>query len=111
MSSDYMSTDDSLNEDGSVNASGARSEDSLGADEPDPAAHLRTSDDVPAADAAIVGRPDLQPDSQGDVPLAAELGEDGQGDLAEGDEHLHSGDAPDDLRVSGPSGEVHEERP
>ncbi|MEV7632210.1 hypothetical protein AB0N64_07370 [Microbacterium sp. NPDC089318] len=67
-------------------------------------------DEIPAADANIAGRPDLQPDSQGDVPLDAELGEDGQGDLAEGDEQQHSGDAPDDLRTAGPSGEVHEEQ-
>lgn len=64
--------------------------------------------EVPATDAAVAGRPDLQPDSQGEVPLDAELGEDGQGDLAEGDEQLHSGDAPTDLRTEAPSGEVHE---
>ncbi|MEE2815656.1 hypothetical protein [Microbacterium sp. nov. GSS16] len=64
--------------------------------------------EVPAADAAVAGRPDLQPDSQGDDPLDAELGEDGQGDLAEGDEQLHSGDAPTDLRTEAPSGDVHE---
>ncbi|WP_313356650.1 hypothetical protein [Microbacterium sp.] len=66
--------------------------------------------EVPPADAAVVGRPDLQPDSQGDEPLDAELGDDGQGDLAEGDEQLHSGDAPTDLRTEAPSGEVHEKR-
>ena len=73
---------------------------------------LNSEDDstteVPAADAAVAGRPDLQPDSQGDDPLDAELGEDGQGDLAEGDEQLHSGDAPTGLRTEAPSGDVHE---
>ncbi|MFC7788821.1 hypothetical protein ACU045_07530 [Microbacterium sp. MAHUQ-60] len=65
-----------------------------------------SAEDVPQPDAAIVGRPDLQPDTQDDVPLTAELGEDGQGDLdAEG---LHSGDAPDDLRTDAPSGPVEE---
>ncbi|MFD5226409.1 hypothetical protein ACFWHT_12375 [Microbacterium sp. NPDC058342] len=63
---------------------------------------------TPEMDAAIAGRPDLQPDTQGDVPLDAELGEDGQGDLAEGDERQHSGDAPDDLRTEAPSGPVEE---
>ncbi|MGX1792748.1 hypothetical protein ACWIDW_07355 [Microbacterium sp. NPDC055312] len=69
----------------------------------------RETTEVPPADAAVVGRPDLQPDSQGDEPLDAELGEDGQGDLAENDEQLHSGHAPTDLRTEAPSGEVHEE--
>lgn len=42
-----------------------------------------------------------QPETQGDEPLEAEIGEDGQGDLAPEDEgSQHSGDAPDDLRVS-----------
>lgn len=68
-------------------------------------------EDVPEEDAAIVGRPDLQPDTQEDVPLDAELGEDGQGDLAEGDaRQQHSGDAPGDLRTEAPSGEVQEGR-
>ncbi|MFD5213275.1 hypothetical protein [Microbacterium sp. NPDC058345] len=68
-------------------------------------------EDVPEQDSAIAGRPDLQPDTQEDVPLDAELGEDGQGDLAEGDGRTqHSGDAPDDLRTEAPSGDVHEER-
>lgn len=41
----------------------------------------------------------LQPETQGDEPLEAELGEDGQGDLAPEDEgSQHSGDAPTDLR-------------
>lgn len=65
--------------------------------------------EIPTADAAVTGRPELQPDTQGDEPLDAELGDDGQGDLAEGDEQLHSGDAPTDLRTEAPSGEVHEE--
>lgn len=40
-----------------------------------------------------------QPETQGDDPLDAELGEDGQGDLAPEDEGgQHSGDAPADLR-------------
>ncbi|MDQ0615434.1 hypothetical protein QF046_003075 [Microbacterium sp. W4I4] len=65
--------------------------------------------DTPEPDAAVVGRPDLQPDSQGDAPLDAELGEDGQGDLAEGDGAQHSGDAPDDLRSDGASGPVLED--
>jgi len=65
--------------------------------------------DTPEPDADIVGRPDLQPDTQGDLPVDAELGEDGQGDLAEGDEGAHTGDAPDDLRSEAASGPVHEE--
>ncbi|GAA2885765.1 hypothetical protein [Microbacterium esteraromaticum] len=98
MSNEYMSTGDST-------------EDSMNTENPDPAEHLRTHrhDEVPAADAAVAGRPDLQPDSQGDAPLDAELGEDGQGDLAEGDGSQHSGDAPGDLRTQAPSGEVHEQ--
>lgn len=67
-------------------------------------------DEIPTEDASIAGRPDLQPDSQGDEPLDAELGEDGQGDLAEGDVQQHSGDAPDDLRTAGSSGAVREGR-
>ncbi|MFS0894835.1 hypothetical protein [Microbacterium sp. 179-I 3D3 NHS] len=40
-----------------------------------------------------------QPESQGDEPLDAELGDDGQGDLAPEDAAgQHSGDAPVDLR-------------
>ena len=40
-----------------------------------------------------------QPETQGDDPVEAELGEDGQGDLAPEDEGSgHSGDAPTDLR-------------
>lgn len=40
-----------------------------------------------------------QPETQEDEPLEAELGENGQGDLAEGDEGGHDGsDAPRDLR-------------
>lgn len=40
-----------------------------------------------------------QPDTQGDNPIDAEIGEDGQGDLAPEDEgSQHSGDAPTDLR-------------
>lgn len=42
-----------------------------------------------------------QPETQGDEPLEAELGEDGQGDLAPEDEGSgHSGDAPNDLRTA-----------
>ncbi|PVE97944.1 hypothetical protein [Microbacterium sp. TPD7012] len=42
-----------------------------------------------------------QPETQGDEPLEAELGEDGQGDLAREDEGTpHSGDAPTDLRTA-----------
>lgn len=68
-------------------------------------------EDMPDQDSAIVGRPGLQPDTQDDVPLEAELGEDGQGDLAEGDSgRQHSGDAPEDLRTEAPSGDVHEGR-
>ncbi|MBT2484111.1 MULTISPECIES: hypothetical protein [unclassified Microbacterium] len=41
----------------------------------------------------------LQPETQGDEPLEAELGEDGEGDLAPEDQGTgHSGDAPTDLR-------------
>ncbi len=40
-----------------------------------------------------------QPETQGDDPIDAELGDDGQGDLAPEDEGpQHSGDAPTDLR-------------
>ncbi|QNA91270.1 MULTISPECIES: hypothetical protein [unclassified Microbacterium] len=40
-----------------------------------------------------------QPETQGDDPVEAELGEDGQGDIAPEDEGGgHSGDAPTDLR-------------
>jgi hypothetical protein len=62
---------------------------------------MNAADDMPDPDAAIAGRPDLQPDTQGDLPLDAELGEDGQGDLD--DEGVHSGDGPDDLRTSAPT--------
>lgn len=65
--------------------------------------------DTPEPDSLITGRPDLQPDTQEDVPLDAALGEDGQGDLGEGDgREQHSGDAPDDLRTDAPSGPVQE---
>lgn len=67
---------------------------------------MNSAEDVPQPDAAVIGRPDLQPDTQDDVPLTAELGEDGQGDLDK--EGLHSGDAPDDLRTDAPSGAVEE---
>jgi len=67
-------------------------------------------EDVPQQDATVIGRPDLEPDTQEDVPLDAEIGDDGQGDLGEGDgRRQHSGDGPDDLRTDAPSGEVHEE--
>lgn len=65
-------------------------------------------DDIPLADTAAVRRPDVQPDTQGEPLLEAELGEQGQGDLGEGDDHPHSGDAPEDLRSEGPVGAVHE---
>lgn len=39
-----------------------------------------------------------QPETQGDEPLEAELGDDGQGDLAPGDDDPGSGDVPGDLR-------------
>ncbi|GAA2939033.1 hypothetical protein GCM10010458_24560 [Microbacterium luteolum] len=53
-------------------------------------------------DGAFVFPTDVeQPETQGDEPLEAELGEDGQGDLAAEDEGgPHSGDAPTDLRTS-----------
>ena len=42
-----------------------------------------------------------QPETQGEEPLEAELGEDGEGDLAPGDvTSTASGDAPTDLRDS-----------
>lgn len=42
-----------------------------------------------------------QPESQGEEPLEADLGEDGQGDLApDAGSDAVSGDAPDDLRES-----------
>ena len=98
MSTDDMSTGDA-----------PEAVDSTNTEHPDPAEHLRTRDEeVPAADSAIAGRPDLQPDSQGDEPLDAELGDAGQGDLAEGDVATHSGDAPQDLRTDAPSGDVNE---
>ncbi|GAA1154177.1 hypothetical protein MOX01_02390 [Microbacterium oxydans] len=40
-----------------------------------------------------------QPETQGEDPIEAELGEEGQGDLTPEDEGAgHSGDAPTDLR-------------
>lgn len=42
----------------------------------------------------------VQPDTQGEDPLAAELGENGQGDVLPEDGATGSGDGPDDLRVS-----------
>lgn len=45
----------------------------------DPAQIPADGDDIPAADLATDFE---QPDTQGTEPLAAELGEDGQGDLA-----------------------------
>jgi len=69
---------------------------------------MNAADDVPGPDAAIAGRPDLQPDTQGDPPLEAELGEDGQGDLD--GEDGHSGDGPEDLRSSAPAGPVEDRR-
>ncbi|MGB3374556.1 MAG: hypothetical protein WBA87_05395 [Microbacterium sp.] len=70
---------------------------------------MDSAGDMPEPDAAVVGRPDLQPDTQGDLPLESDLGEDGQGDL-DGEER-HSGNAPGDLRsdaASGPVGEQNE---
>lgn len=58
--------------------------------------------EMPEVDATVVGRDALQPETQGDEPVDAELGEDGQGDMAEGDGPQHSGDAPDDLRTEPP---------
>ena len=43
---------------------------------------------------------ELQPDTQGEDPLDAELGPDGEGDILPEDEPEPSGDGPDDLRVS-----------
>jgi hypothetical protein len=45
-----------------------------------------------------------QPDTQGDAPLDAELGEDGQGDLAPEDQpDAFAGDSgPEDLRTEAP---------
>ena len=58
------------------------------------AAEQDSSDGVFPADVA-------QPETQGDDPLEAELGDDGQGDLAPEDEGAqHSGDAPTDLRTA-----------
>lgn len=66
MSSEYMSTGDES----------ASTEDSMNTEHPDPAEHLRThQDEIPAEDAALASRPDLQPDSQGGTPLDAELGD------------------------------------
>ena len=45
----------------------------------DPAEIPRDDDEIPAAD---LPSEEAQPETQGDDPLAAELGEDGQGDLA-----------------------------
>ncbi len=58
--------------------------------------------EVPEVDATVVGKDGLQPETQGDEPLDAELGDEGQGDLGEGDGRQHSGDAPDDLRTEPP---------
>jgi len=48
--------------------------------------------------------PEEQPDTQGDSPLEAELGEDGQGDLAPEDEPdaFAGGSEPNDLRTEAP---------
>lgn len=56
------------------------------------------STDIPASD-ALVGDAE-QPDSQGAEPLEAALGEEGQGDLAPGDE---AGGASDPLTDDGPT--------
>lgn len=56
------------------------------------------SQTVPEPDASTLGA-EAEPDTQGSDPLEADLGEDGQGDMAEGEDGAHSGDAPDDLRV------------
>ena len=53
---------------------------------------------MPEPDASALGA-ESEPDTQGSDPLEADLGEDGQGDMAESDDGGHSGDAPDDLRV------------
>ena len=54
---------------------------------------------VPEEDIAA-GLDELQPDTQGEEPLDAELGDAGQGDLPPEDEPAPNGDGPDDLRVS-----------
>ena len=69
----------------------------------DPASSIPDpDDDIPAEDTAATRLPGLQPESQGDEPLETEIGDDGQGDLGEGDLQQHSGDGPDDLRTSAP---------
>ena len=62
--------------------------------------HIPRSDGIPEDDLGASVE-DLQPESQGETPLDAELGEDGQGDILVGDEPDTSDgdDAPDDLRV------------
>jgi hypothetical protein len=55
--------------------------------------------EVPASDAQIPA--DDLPETQEDDPLLAELGENGQGDVAPEDEpNANAGDAPHDLRDS-----------
>ncbi|WP_159500506.1 hypothetical protein [Microbacterium sp. 18062] len=63
-----------------------------------------TPEETPPAEGTIPPQdvPDeaLLPDSQGEDPLAAEIGENGQGDVLPEDEPGSGGDSPDDLRVS-----------
>jgi len=61
--------------------------------------HHPTSEAVPDEDLGA-SLAELQPESQGDAPLDAELGPDGQGDVLPEDEPVDDHDnAPDDLRV------------
>ena len=65
-------------------------------------------DDIPTEDTAATRLPGLQPETQGDEPIETEIGDEGQGDLGEGDLQQHSGDAPDDLRTSAPAPDAHD---
>lgn len=59
------------------------------------------TDGVPASDIVTPGD-ERQPETQEGTPLEAELGEDGQGDLAPEDGVTTPDDGPDDLRIEDP---------
>lgn len=68
----------------------------------DPMNESAAADEIPEDDIAATRLPGLQPETQGDEPLETEIGDEGQGDLGEGDVHPHSGEGPTDLRTSAP---------
>lgn len=67
----------------------------------DAAREPHENEEVPREDIAATA-PTLQPETQGDEPEEAWLGEDGQGDISPEDQPARTeddGDGPDDLRV------------